>query len=442
MTVEENRAESPDLPIGGWLTPPSVVLALAPVAAAIKFMLDVRAMALVSPALFRSGSGLALIAGDLALAVFVTFVAIRFFKLDRTTVWLAPLFLLVTTLWIAAATWLAAKLFNRVVDLRAAGAALLVAAAGIPYFLISKRVRRTFTLSHTRFTDYGVPVRAWQAPVRIVRLTHAEMVKILHHPFFPVALVILSLVTVLGAWAFEPKTTLWGAPHALLLFALGAKTGLKIASILLVIFGSLFFAGEFDKGTIRLLLTRPVARTEVFLAKCLTGLALAALFFSIVLALSFAFGCVRGELGPVWDGEQGLILSTSESISAHATKAIGMSVAGILAAVFLGIVVSTFVESSGFAVAIALTLFIGLDLGLGLVREDQTRFVFSWYPSYAFDTLRSFAEGSSTLWRPAAESRVVLGVLDPPIWLAVPAASALLCSLVGYVMFRARNILA
>lgn len=275
-----------------------------------------------------------------------------------------------------------------------------------------------------------------------MRLTRVELLKLFLHPFFPIALIILAAVTILGAWAFEPKTTLWSAPHALLLFALGAKTGLKIASFLLVVFGSLFFAGEFDKGTVRLMLTRPVTRTEVFIAKCLTGLILALLFYATVLALSFGFGCLRGDLGPVWDGEQGLVLSSSKIISAHAVKAIGMSVAGVLAAVFLGIVVSTFVESSGFAVAIALTLFIGLDLGLGLFREDQSRYVFSWYPSYAFDTLRSFAEGSSTLWRPAAEARVHWVIVKGPIWLMVPVASVAICSAVGYVLFRMRNILA
>jgi len=283
----------------------------------------------------------------------------------------------------------------------------------------------------------------------VLRLTRAELMKLLLHPFFPIAVVILAAVTLLGAWAFEPKTTLWSHPHALLLFALGAKAGLKIASFLLVIFGSLSVAGEFDKGTVRLLLTRPVTRTDLFVAKCLTGLALAVFFFTVVMAISYGYGCLRGELGPVWDGEQGLILSTSDGISAHAAKAVTMSAAGVLAAIFLGIAVSTFVESSGFAVAIALTLFIGLDLGLGFAREEQSRYFFSWYPSYAFETLRSFAEGSSALWRPSAEVRVLkfleglhLGFLRPPIWLAVPAASALICSVVGYVLFRIKNILA
>ena len=153
---------------------------------------------------------------------------------------------------------------------------------------------------------------------RLARLARVEGLKVVHHPFLPVALAILAAVTLLAAWAFETKTTVWSRPHALLLFALGAKSGLKIASFLLVIFGSLSIAGEFDKGTIRLLLTRPVTRTEVFIAKCLTGLALAALFFAIVLALSFGFGCLRGELGPVY-GRQWRAWSTADGRRAAST---------------------------------------------------------------------------------------------------------------------------
>lgn len=269
---------------------------------------------------------------------------------------------------------------------------------------------------------------------RVLRLTRVELMKLVRHPFFLLSLLLLAAATLLGAWAFEPKTEVWRQPHALLMFAWGAKTGLKMASFLLVIFGSLSFAGEFDKGTIKILLTRPVTRTDLFLAKSLTGLALAALFIGLVLALGFGFGCLKGELGPVWDSEQYISATSTEQISEHAMKAIRLSIAGVVAAVFLGIAVSTFVESSGFAVAAALTLFIGMDLGLGFMREEKARYLFSWYPSYAFDTLRSYAEGSATRWRPAVE--------EGSIWLAVPAASAGVCTAVGYVLFRIRNILA
>ena len=273
---------------------------------------------------------------------------------------------------------------------------------------------------------------------RVLRLTRVELMKLVRHPFFPLSLLLLAAATILGAWAqsdlFGSRPTVWRGPHALLLFAWGAKTGLKLASFLLVIFGSLFFAGEFDKGTIKLLLTRPVSRTDLFIAKTLTGLLLAALFLSLVLALAFGFGCLKGELGPVWDSEQYVSGVSDEQISAHAVKAVRLAAAGVAAAVFLGLAVSTLVESSGFAVAAALTIFLGSDLALGFLREESARYLFSWYPSAAFDTLRSYAEGSATRWRPAIE--------EGSVWLVVPAVSAGACSLVGYVLFRARNILA
>jgi ABC-type transport system involved in multi-copper enzyme maturation permease subunit len=282
---------------------------------------------------------------------------------------------------------------------------------------------------------------------RVARLTRAELLKLANHPFFPIALALLAAATLLGAWgqsaALGSKESVWRNPNSLLLFALGAKFGLKMASFLLVIFGSLFFAGEFDRGTIKILLTRPITRTELFAAKCLTGLLLAAFLFAAVLALSFGFGCARGELGPVWDDEVYLTTSSYEDLAAHAEKAVVVSAAGVAAAVFLGIAVSTFVESSGFAIAIALTFFIGVDLGLGFVREEHARYVFSWYPSRAFDILQQFARGSSDMgWRSAIGDRVDVGLMTVPISLLVPAVTAAVCSAIGYVLFRIRNILA
>jgi ABC-type transport system involved in multi-copper enzyme maturation permease subunit len=278
---------------------------------------------------------------------------------------------------------------------------------------------------------------------RVLRLTRVELMKLVRHPFFPFALVLLAAATLLGAWAFEPKTEVWRQPHALLMFAWGAKAGLKMASFLLVIFGSLSFAGEFDKGTIKLVLTRPVTRTDVFIAKSLTGLALAALFIGAVLALSFGFGCLKGELGPVWDSEQYLTFTNAEDLANHATRAVGSSIGGVVAAVFLGIAVSTLVESSGFAVAAALTLFIGMDLGLGFLREEQAFYMFGWYPSHALEILRTYAEGSSGRgWRSSIGQQVSLALFSLPVSVAVPAAWALACGAIGYVLFRVRNILA
>ncbi|MBI4566363.1 MAG: ABC transporter permease [Planctomycetes bacterium] len=272
---------------------------------------------------------------------------------------------------------------------------------------------------------------------RIARLTRVELMKLVRHPFFWISLALLVAATLLGAWGQTvfsgAKETVWRPHNAIQLFAYGAKLGVKMASFILVIFGAMLFAGEFDRGTIKILLTRPVTRTELFLAKGVTGFLLALFLFALVLALSFGYGCAHGELGPVWDTENYLTQSSEAQLADHAWRAVRLSAPAIVAAVFLGIAVSTLVESSGFAVAIALTLFIGVDLALGFLGTHAARYVFSLYPSYALDVLRGYAEGKSTMWRPE--------LVRHTYW-SVPLASAGASSLLGYAVFRLRNITA
>lgn len=273
---------------------------------------------------------------------------------------------------------------------------------------------------------------------RIGRLFRAEMLKLRAHPFLPFAAVLLVAATLAGALApgaltgAEPSA--WRPTSAMQVFAGGARHGLKMASFLLVIFGSLMVAGEFDRGTIKVLLTRPITRTDLFASKCLAGFLLAGLFVVGVLGLSFGAGCLVGELGPVWARDNYLRLVSWEAISDHAWMAIRLSVPATLAAVFLGIAVSSLVESSGFAVAIALGLFLGLDIGLGLAGEGAQRLFIGYYPTYAFDVLRQFADGTAARWDSA--------VARSGRWWYIPTATAGIGSTLAYAVFRMRNIIA
>ena len=273
---------------------------------------------------------------------------------------------------------------------------------------------------------------------RVGRLVRAELLKLTHHPFFFIAVGLLIVATLLGAWSQtilgDAKPSAWRPASALQTFAYGSKFGLKMASFLLVIFGSMLFAGEFDRGTIKLLLTRPITRPDLFVAKCLTGTLLAGFLVLLVLALSLGVGCATGELGPVWDKEHYVSVSSYEELAGQAIQAIRLSLPSVAAAVFLGIAVSTLVESSGFAVAIALALYIGIDLGLGFSGERASRYFFNYYPAYAFEVFRQFAEGTAARW----DERVTLGGLS---W-KIPGASAGLFSALAYAVFVRKNIIA
>ncbi len=272
---------------------------------------------------------------------------------------------------------------------------------------------------------------------RIGRLLRGELLKLRMHPFFFWSIAFLFVGTEAGGYfSGEGSETVWRAHHAVASFAGAAKVGLKLATFMMLVFGSLMFAGEFDRGTIKVLLTRPVTRTDVFVAKALALVLLSCLFIGIVLYVSAARACMRGELGPVWDDASYTTSVSHATLMAHTRKAVAMSIAAVVAAGFLGLLISNCTESSGFAVAITLTLFFVVDeVAVRMFHDDQVRrLFFNHYPTYAFDVLRDYALGSSAKWKEAFDRDLV--------YLWVPGASMLAFFGTGYTIFRRRNITA
>jgi ABC-2 type transport system permease protein len=266
---------------------------------------------------------------------------------------------------------------------------------------------------------------------RTGRMIRVELMKLFAHPFFYVSVPIVLVATALAAWSAAGGGGAFRRPHALELFATGAKWGLKLAGYVLVIFGAMLFAGEYDRGTIKVLLTRPVTRTDVFLAKCIVGLLLGLLLVAMVLATAWGVGCAAGELGASWDAEQYVTQFSEAQLDGHLHKALRTALLAVLAACFVGLFVSNLVESSGYAVAIALIVFIAVDTAT-VFFQGWAPYWASMYPSYAFDTLKSYAQGSSVSWKQSLHENHL------PVW--VPLSTMAACSAAGYAIFRARNI--
>jgi ABC-2 type transport system permease protein len=273
---------------------------------------------------------------------------------------------------------------------------------------------------------------------RIARLVAAEGLKLSAHPFLYVALVVTAAGVLLAEW-LQPllqgqKETAWRSLHSAMLFSYGFQLGHKLATFVLLVFSSMMFAGEFDRGTIKNLLTRPVTRGEVFLAKLVTTAGLGLLLYGFALAVAAAWALGRGELGPVWDDSQYVMMRSGEEILGHVRKALWTALPAFLAAGFLGLLVSTLVESSGFAVALALVLYVFGDVVTGLLGASLQQKVFLYYGPYALEKLRLFAEGSTTRWNAQVdEGRLALGV--PLAW-----AAAMLP--VAFAVFRRKNVVA
>ena len=269
---------------------------------------------------------------------------------------------------------------------------------------------------------------------RIGRLTAAEALKLSSHPFFYVALLLVVAATVVPEFLYtafqSSKETPWRSWHAVHLFAVGFQVGLKLSTYVLLVFAGMLVAGEFDRGTIKNLLTRPVTRTDFFLSKCLTLLGLSVLLFGLVLYAALVTALARGVLGPVWDDTQYLIMKSETDILWYARHSIALCLPSFLAAGFLGFWVSTWTESSGYAVAIALVLFLFGDLATGWLRESHQEKLFFYYPSYATAKLLAVAQGEG--WtRDAIRGLPYIRV--PALYIAAFAPAA-------YGLFRFKNI--
>jgi ABC-type transport system involved in multi-copper enzyme maturation permease subunit len=271
---------------------------------------------------------------------------------------------------------------------------------------------------------------------RISRLVSAEFIK-LFSTFFFVLVGFVGLATLLSAW-FLPYVaggeTAWRHFHAIDLFATGFLWGLRAASFALVILSGMVFAGEFDRGTIKNLLTRPITRTDLFVAKCVTVLLLGTGLFALTLYVSLAYGLARGDLGDVWLPDQYVIMRPYALLAATAKKAVLMSFLPFLAAGFLGILVSNWTESSGYAVAIALMLFLCgwfLTDHLPLVLQRRS---FFFYTPYVLEKLVLYARGGTEHWEESLETQL--------LYLKVPLASIGILLPPAYAIFLRRNITA
>ena len=273
---------------------------------------------------------------------------------------------------------------------------------------------------------------------RIGRLTAAEILKLSSQPFLYVALSLLLLFIpgfeLLTAIVSGQKETAWKSLNSVQLFAYGFKPGLKIATYVLLIFSSMMFAGEFDRGTIKNLLMRPITRLEFFIAKCVTITGLAVLLFGFAFYVSAVVALLRGDVGPIWHDSQYYIHRDGDVILGFARKAILMSFLAFLTAGFMGILVSNLTESSGYSVAIALVAFLVSDLATGMLIDRAKEKLFMYYPSYAIDKLTQFGEGDTTRWAPNIDEQM--------LYLTVPALYIIIFIPLAFSIFRSRNITA
>ncbi|OHB75018.1 MAG: hypothetical protein A2Z34_10575 [Planctomycetes bacterium RBG_16_59_8] len=271
----------------------------------------------------------------------------------------------------------------------------------------------------------------------ILRLTRAEFLKASSHPFLLIA-VIIAILVVLAAILLqylqaEVGESSFDSINALQLFAAGFKEGMKMVSMIVVIFGAMAFAGEYDRGTIKNLLTRPVTRTDFFLAKALFIVLLTIVLLLLLFFVAAFVSLLAGDLGPIWDKESYKILLPYDEVTRRLITVLAISLLSPFAAAFIGLLISNVTESSAYAVAMALVLFFVLDIGTIFLGVEEKKWIFLFYPDHAFGVLKQYTEGITTypmkdleaMWRHA---------------LAVPAGTIAALGAAAYALFRLKDV--
>lgn len=274
------------------------------------------------------------------------------------------------------------------------------------------------------------------------RLLQVEVYHFVSRRFFAVAVAVLLAGTPLIAWfqAQVQRAELgdgYRTLHALQIFAGGARAGITLATYLAVLFAGMSFAREFDHGTIKNILIRPVRRGDVFAAKCLMSVGVLFLFQTLALYAAALFAAMVGDLGHVWSSNQFIVQTPMESIVGDAQRAVIVAFPAGLAGVGIALLISNLTESSGWATASALVVMVLLNLA---ATGEYARFNFFYYPDYAFDVLGSLSRGSSAIyWKDEILTLDVAGVALPR-YVVTPLATALAAVGLAYPVFRFKDV--
>lgn len=270
---------------------------------------------------------------------------------------------------------------------------------------------------------------------RIARLVRAEGLKALSHPFLAIAIVLMVGVIVASVLLQGGGGSQSGfsRANAIQLFSSGMKFGFQFVAFYVIIFAAMSFAGEYDRGTMKGLLTRPITRTELFLAKSIFLAILTFVLLFIVMYVSILMGLLTGDLGPVWDAEHYTIHLTYDELLDRTWTILLITLCSPLAAAFLGLLISNLTENSGYAVATALVLYSAIQIGQTFLGENEKKYLFTFFPGQALDVLSQYSGGTKTFPLDALHALV-------PYSLLVPAATVLFFGLIAYLRFRWKNV--
>lgn len=206
---------------------------------------------------------------------------------------------------------------------------------------------------------------------------------------------------------------------------------LDITSLFISLFAIIVAAGivsqEFGTGTIKMLLTRPVARWKILLSKLLTPIIFGLLLYVVTVTLSAILGAILfgTDVGVDLSIVDGVV--KEENALVNYFKSLALSFGSFFMSIFFAFMIGSIFESSSFAVGITLVIFFMGSAILNLLSKYEI-IKYIWITN----DLSQFAPGKFK----------IIEDLTLPFSLTVNAIYAIIFLAVSFIYFMKRDVTA
>lgn len=213
--------------------------------------------------------------------------------------------------------------------------------------------------------------------------------------------------------------------------ASSGRAGLILAAILLLTFSAVGISGEATGGTLRLLLIRPISRTDLIIGRAATLLLTSIVLVLVVAITGWIAGLLAGGYGDVLDAQYGTIDYSAGQLTKVSLVVLAVAPLVLFAVACFGLFLSVLCDSAATAVTSAVLLgLILFSLDLIMIGPASALNFLSWVGRPA-GVLESLALGHS-------DFGLRLSWVLPAV--AVPLGTASLFLIAAGIIFRRRDI--
>ena len=235
---------------------------------------------------------------------------------------------------------------------------------------------------------------------------------------------VLVVLAVIGTLALRPVERDGASDYGFVASATPLALDL-VGLLLLLVYCAGLVSTELNSGVIRMVLVRPLRRTEFVAAKLLLGMTYAVALTVLVGLTSWSLAFALGELAGVNYG--GEVIYTAGQMRNAYLLGMLLGLAPQFAAVAYAVMISTFTRNTGAAIGIAIGLWITLDTLKHPLHIAP--YLFSTYLETPWHVFAARCEVLDAAWFPEATYCLITSA----------AALVLFTSIAGYALSR-RNL--